>query len=104
MIDSFSLPKFKSEVKQYESFKESVKTWIKTNYEPAKTVEIGIYGLKHQFQKEVGYVTHGTLTIWLDKWGFRVEPWYRNSEGTYNHGVYAKKTKEGRKRRKKIYG
>ncbi len=101
MICPDSLPKFELETELYESLKESVKKWIKTNYEPAKTVEIGIYGLKHQFQKELGYITHGTLTVWLDEWGFVVNPWYLNSEGTYNHGVYAKKTKEGKRSKRK---
>ncbi len=90
MINPASLRAFESEAEQYEPIKNDVKEWIENNYEPAKTKQISIYQFKHKFEREVGYVTHGALTVWLTEWGYEVAPSVKNLEGTYNHVVYAK--------------
>jgi hypothetical protein len=86
---------FQEEAIEFESFKKKVKQWIVARYEPAKTARIGVYHLKHLFEEDIGYVTHGALTVWLDEWGYRVHEFSanKNVEGTYNHCVYLKKKK-----------
>lgn len=81
---------FCEEASQFESIKPQVKEWINTRYESAKTKQVSIYRLKHFFEREIGYITHGALTLWLQEWGYRVVPMNRNLEGTYNHCVYLK--------------
>lgn len=80
-----------------EGYKEQVEKWIDHNYEPSVKATASCYTLKHFFQREIGYVTHGALTLWLDEWGFRVEPDRKNSEGTYNYKVWIKARRGARR-------
>lgn len=91
-IEPSCIDAFQQESIEYAHLKPLVKEWIDKNCELAKTKQFGVYRVKHWFQKDCGYVTHGVLTIWLDEWGYRVKPHNsKNCEGTYNHDVCLKR-------------